>query len=141
MGKLNIAAGDGGDFYLAGFDFIEAEDSAEEFGAASADEPGDSEDLAAVKLEGSGGGLLETGNCVEIENDGAGLPGRAGVELFDGSADHHFDHFAGSRGGGIAAAAGFAIAQNGEAIADGADLFEEMGNVDDGVSAGLEATD
>ncbi len=61
--------------------------------------------------------------------------------MIDGAADHEFDHFFGRGGGGVAGAAGFSVAEDGEAVADGADFLEEMGDVDDGVALGFEAAD
>ncbi len=70
--------GEGGDFDLAGFDGVEAEEGAEEFGAACADEAGDAEDFAAAEVDGGVGGFGGAGEVVDFENDFAGGAGERG---------------------------------------------------------------
>src|SRR3954447_21960817 len=98
--------------------------------AAGPKDTGDPEDLAAMKREGNGPWLQRT----DFENRLAASSGRTREQIPDRLTDHQRHDVVVRRRCGVSSPGVSAIAKDDEAIGNGLHFFNEMRNVDDGVS-------
>src|SRR5439155_18057849 len=117
------------------------EDGPQQFGAAGPHHTGDAEYFALAKFQRRLARLGFAGQIVDAKDHFAGLALRSGVKVVDGAADHQRDDLPRRGRRRWAAADALAVAQNGEAVADLLYFFQEVGDVDDGVTVGLELAD
>jgi hypothetical protein len=110
----------------------EAEEDTGELGAAGADESAEAENLAGADVEGNvsypGRG---TADVAQRKGDlaGGGFGGR--VDLGDLAADHEADEAGLVDAADRVGADALAVAQDGDAVGEGENFFEAVGNVDD----------
>lgn len=142
-GFAGVAHGDGFAGYVdrAGVGVIEAEESAAGFGAACADESGEADDFAGAYREGNFVKKGLAGEAIDTEQFFAGWERVALVQSSEFAADHVLDDaFIGDF---VEAAGmdGFSIAEDGDAITDGAQFFEAVSDIDDSHLAVAEGSD
>src|SRR3954468_21672324 len=98
--------------------------------AAGSKDTGDPEDLAAMKRERNGPWLQRA----DFENRLAANSGRTGKQIPDRLADHQRHDVVVRRRRGVPSPGISAVAKDDEPIGNGLHFFNEMRNVDDGVS-------
>ncbi len=121
-----------------------AVDRLQDLRAAGADEPREADDLAGPHLEVEGCELALAGEPFDLQHGfGRGRPGRPlGEDVLDVAARHQRHHLAGRRRlGGEPARDGPAVLEDGDPVADAADLLQAVRDVDDGDTVGGEVGD
>ncbi len=125
------------EFGGAGVGVVEAEEQAGDLGAAGAEQAGEAEDLAATdveveRLDGEAAAVAAHGEEGLAGGGGGVLAVVERLHLGEGAAHHVGDELeAGQLGGGVFADE-FAVAQDGDAVGEGVNLVEKMGDEDDG---------
>jgi hypothetical protein len=118
---------------------VEAENGGGDFAAAGADEAGEAEDFARAQSEADVGEFAGAGKFFDAKNLGAEFAiEMGGARVDDFASDHLLDDALGIRGGDGFGGDVFAVAQDGNGVAQAEDFFHAMGDVDDGDAAGFE---
>ncbi|CAM5239556.1 hypothetical protein STANM309S_04210 [Streptomyces tanashiensis] len=103
-------------------------DGLQDLGASGADEPGEADDLPGAEFEVECLELPFSGEALDAEDGfGGGCVGPLGEDVRDVPAGHEGDDLAGGGGRcGQSAGDGAAVLEDGDAVADAADLLQAV---------------
>ena len=94
-----------------------------------------------MQLKAGRDGLGLPCQIFDIENDFSGVACRSRIEILDLSAHHLCYYLVGADRGDVGIAGDAAVAQHGYFIGNSFDLFDEVGDIDDGLALAFQSPD